>query len=145
VRAFNQVDSVTSNVTGTALTHMDPWHSTRSGAGQQVLIGGTWTNENQVSVLVEAWHDDTALTDRHWSDWTARNQALPTWLFRGVPKSAVAGNLAWQAKAFAVSNSLRQDNLFVRLSWQHDRWQTALDVLYTPADKGTMTTASVVW
>jgi hypothetical protein len=145
VRAFNPVDSVTSNVTGTALTPMDPWRSTRSGAGQQVLIGGTWTNENQVSVLVEAWHDDTALTDRQWNEWTARNQALPTWLSKGVPASAIAGNLAWQAKAFAVSNSLRQDNLFVRLSWQHDRWQTALDVLYTPADQGTMTTASVVW
>jgi hypothetical protein len=144
-RAFSHVESVASNVTSTALTPVDPWRATLSGAGQQVLIGGTWTHESQLSVLVEAWHDDSALTDRQWSDWSARNQALPTWLPKGVPASAVAGNLAWQGKAFTVSNSLRQDNLFVRLSWQLDRWQTALDVLYTPADQGTVTTASVVW
>ena len=64
---------------------------------------------------------------------------------RGVPAAAVAGNLAWQGQTFSVSNSLRQDNLFARLSWQHDRWQTALDVLYTPADQGTITTGSVIW
>jgi hypothetical protein len=114
-------------------------------AGQQVLIGGTWTSESQISLLVEAWHDGSALTDNQWNDWSARNQAIPIWLSRGVPVAAVAGNLAWQGKAFGVSNSLRQDNLFVRLSWQQDRWQTALDVLYTPADQGTVTTASVVW
>ena len=54
-------------------------------------------------------------------------------------------HLAWQGNAFGVSNSLRQDNVLARLSWQHDRWQTALDVLYTPADQGTITTASALW
>ena len=145
VRAYRQVMHLESSVTGTSLTADNPWRTKRSGSGQQLLIGGTWTSENQVGVLVEAWHDDTALSDAQWSDWSARNRALPTWLSQGVPVAAVAGNLAWQGKAFGVSNSLRQDNLFVRLSWQHDRWQTALDVLYTPADQGSVTTASVVW
>jgi hypothetical protein len=57
----------------------------------------------------------------------------------------VAGNLAWQASAFGAASNLRQDNLFARLSWQHERWQTALDLLYTPADQGLVATASVVW
>jgi hypothetical protein len=145
VRAYQHADSSVSTVTDGSLVNMNPWRAHLSGAGQQVLIGGTWTSETQISVLVEAWHDDTALTDAQWSVWTARNRALPLWLKQGVPTAAVAGNLAWQGKAFGVSNSLRQDNLFVRLSWQQDRWQTALDVLYTPADQGTVTSASVVW
>ncbi len=145
VRAYRQVLQLESSVTGASLTADNPWRTKLSGGGQQLLIGGTWTSENQVSVLVEAWHDDTALSDAQWSDWTARNRVLPTWLSTGVPVTAVAGNLAWQGKAFGVSNSLRQDNLFMRLSWQQDRWQTALDVLYTPADQGSVTTASVVW
>ena len=145
VRAYRHMDTLASGVTGAAPSLADPWRATLSGAGQQVLVGGTWTSESQMSLLVEAWHDDTALTDRQWRDWTARNHALPTWLPKGVSAAAVAGNLAWQGKAFGVSNSLRQDNLFVRLSRQQDRWLTALDVLYTPADQGTVTTASVVW
>jgi hypothetical protein len=145
VRAYQHVDSSVSSNTGSALSATNPWQATLLGAGQQILVGGTWTNEAQVSLLLEAWHDDSALTDAQWSAWTARNQALPLWLARRVPAIAVAGNLAWQGNAFGVSNSLRQDNVFARLSWQHDRWQTALDVLYTPADQGVIATASVLW
>jgi hypothetical protein len=145
VRAYRRVLGLESNVTGAGLAADNPWQTTLSGGGRQLLVGGTWTSESQVSVLVEAWHDDTALSDSQWNDWTARNHALPGWLSKGVPAGAVAGNLAWQGNAFGVSSSLRQDNLFVRLSWQQDRWQSALDVLYTPADQGSVSTASVIW
>ena len=145
VRGYLHADSSLSTVTGNSLASSSPWRANLSDAGQQLLVGGTWTSESQLSLLVEAWHDGTALSDGQWSAWTARNQALPLWLARGVPAAAVAGNLAWQGKAFSVTNSLRQDNLFARLSWQLDRWQTALDVLYTPADQGLITTASAIW
>ena len=145
VRAYAHADSSSSVNPGTGLSFTNPWRASLSDAGQQVLVGGTWTSENQISLLVEAWHDDTALTDAQWSSWSARNQALPLWAARGVPASAVAGNLAWQGNAFSVAKNLRQDNLFARLSWQQDRWQTALDVLYTPADQGSITTLSAIW
>ncbi len=145
VRSYQHANSLRSTNTGTAPSTTNPWQATRIGAGQQWLIGGTWTHESQVGVMVEAWHDDTALSDAQWSDWTARNQALPLWLNRRVPASAVAGNLAWQGHAFGASSNLRQDNVFVRLSWQHERWQPALDVLYTPTDQGYVTTASLQW
>jgi len=145
VRAFAHADSSTTTNNGASLSTANPWRATLGDAGQQVLVGGTWTSESQVSLLVEAWHDDTALTDAQWNSWSARNQALPLWAARGVPAAAVAGNLAWQGGAFSVSKNLRQDNLFARLSWQHDRWQTALDVLYTPADQGSIATLSAIW
>lgn len=145
VRAYQHADSIRSTATGTAPFTANPWQAIRTGVGQQWLVGGTWTHESQISVMVEAWHDETALSDAQWEAWTLRNQALPLWLARRVPASAVAGNLAWQGHAFSASSNLRQDNVFVRLSWQHDRWQPALDVLYTPADQGHMVTASVQW
>lgn len=145
VRAYQDADSVRSTATGAAPVTTNPWQVARTGAGLQWLVGGTWTHESQIGVMVEAWHDDTALSDAQWADWTLRNQALPLWLARRVPASAVAGNLAWQGHAFGASSNLRQDNVFVRLSWQHERWQPALDVLYTPADQGHMVTASVLW
>ena len=145
VRAYQHADSIRSTNTGASLSTGNPWQATRLGAGQQILVGGSWTGESQIGLMVEAWHDDTALSDAHWRDWTARNAVLPTWLSRRVPPAAVAGNLAWQGNAFGASNSLRQDNVFARLSWQHERWQTALDVLYTPTDQGTISTASLLW
>jgi hypothetical protein len=145
LRAYQHANRLTSSNTGTALSTTNPWQTIRTDAGQQWLVGGTWTHESQVGVMVEAWHDDTALSDTQWSDWATRNQAMPLWLNRRVPASAVAGNLAWQGNAFGASSNLRQDNVFVRLSWQHERWQPALDVLYHPADQGYVTTASVLW
>ena len=145
VRAYQHVDSSVNTNTGSSLSTTSPWQPTLAGAGQQILVGGTYTNAAQVSLLVEAWHDETALTDAQWSAWTVRNQALPLWLARSVPAIAVAGNLAWQSNAFGLSNSLRQDNVFARITWQRDRWQTAMDVLYAPADKGTIATVSVIW
>lgn len=145
VRSYQHANSLANSNTGTSLSPANPWQAIRTGAGQQWLVGGTWTHESQVGVMVEAWHDDTALSDAQWVDWTARNQALPLWLTRRVPASAVAGNLAWQGHAFGASTNLRQDNVFVRLSWQHERWQPALDVLYHPADQGYVTTASLLW
>ena len=63
----------------------------------------------------------------------------------GAPAAAVAGNLAWQANAFSAASSLRQSNLFTRLSWQHEAWEPALDILYHPADGGRLVTASLLW
>jgi hypothetical protein len=145
VRAYQHADSLTNATSGSAPTTANPWRTTQLDGGGQWLVGGTWTNASQVSLLLEAWHDDTALSDAQWDAWRNRNQGLPQWLSRGVPAAAVAGNLAWQASAFGAASNLRQDNLFARLSWQHERWQSALDLLYTPADQGLTTTASVVW
>ena len=44
-----------------------------------------------------------------------------------------------------ASAPLPTQNTFMRLSWQHGRWQPAWDVLYTPADRGLVTTLSVLW
>jgi hypothetical protein len=41
--------------------------------------------------------------------------------------------------------NLRRANLFARLSWQHDKWQPAVDMLYTPADRGRVVTGAVGW
>ncbi len=122
-----------------------PWQPTLTDAGQQVLVGGTWTHESQISLLVEAWHDASALSDSQWNDWAERNQALPLWLARGAAVAAMAGNLAWQANAFGAASNLRQNNLYARLSWQRERWQVAADVLFTPSDQGTINTFSLGW
>lgn len=122
----------------------DPWQTTPSSANQ-ALLGGTWTHASQVSVLMEAWWDGTAQSDAQWRDWRARNQRLASLSALGVPASALAGNLAWQTQALGTAASLQRRNLYARLSWEHEAWQPALDVLYHPADGGRMWTASLLW
>jgi hypothetical protein len=41
--------------------------------------------------------------------------------------------------------SMLRNNVYLRLSWQHEAWQPALDMLYTPADQGRVWTASLSW
>jgi len=153
VRHFSHVDALavadttSSAPPGTALRTHTPWQAALMGAGQQLLVGGTWTSENQISLLAEAWYDGAALSKTQWTQWQARNQGLPAWRALGAPAGAVAGNLAWQGSAFsaATTGSLHRQNLYARLSWTHEAWQPALDVLYHPADGGRMLTANLVW
>jgi len=129
---------------GNGLVTSNPWQAASVEHTGQALIGGTWTNEQQLSLLVEAWWDGTALADSQWDAWSARNARLMS-LASVAPAGAVAGNVAWQASAFGAVGNLRRANLFARLSWQYDKWQPSLDVLYTPADAGRIVTASLGW
>ena len=72
---------------GTALAFANPWQAGLGGSGQQALVGGTWTNESQVSLLLEAWHDGTAPSSGQWRQWMARNQVLPAWTACSPPAS----------------------------------------------------------
>lgn len=127
------------------LAAADPWRPASVSRTGQALVGGTWTNAQQLSLLAEAWWDGTALADAQWDRWAERNAALAGGAGR-ASALAVAGNLAWQADAFrANAANLRRANVFARLSWQHDKWQPAVDVLYTPADAGRAVTASLGW
>ncbi len=118
-----------------------PWSMATQGGASQWLLGLSWTGQLQQGLMIEAWHDGTALADPDWKAWLARNGALAA---SPAPAAARAGNLAWQGAPLDAPN-LRRDNLFVRLSWQPDPWQLTLDVLLHPADRGLVTTAGLSW
>jgi len=144
VRYLRQAQQRQRNPLAPDLALEDPWQTTQARASQ-ALLGGTWTHASQVSVLLEAWWDGSALSDAQWRDWRSRNQRLTSLSALGVPASALAGNLAWQTQALAGASSLQRRNLYARLSWEYEAWQPALDVLYHPADGGRMWTASLLW
>jgi len=145
--ALASADTTSPAPAGTALLDANPWQVVRTGPRQQLLVGGSWTGENQIGLLAEAWYDGGALSKASWRRWAARNQGLPAWVGMGAPAHAVAGNLAWQASAFSTTHggSLHRLNLYVRLSWAHEGWQPALDLLFHPADRGSLVTASLAW
>jgi len=127
------------------LVRSNPWQPALIRHVTQALVGGTWTNAEQLSLLAEAWWEGAALSNGQWNDWNARNRQLGTLIGTPAPAVAIAGNLAWQGSAFDAASNLRRANLFVRLSWTHEKWQPAFDVLYTPADAGRIVTASLGW
>ncbi|HEY2927372.1 hypothetical protein [Piscinibacter sp.] len=135
-------------VSGTAGNATNPWRVDTLGGASQVLLGASWTGAQQQSLIVEWWHDGTALADADWDRWRERNRALATLGGQpGLPAglvTGIAGNLAWQASPFNAPN-LRRDNLFVRLAWQPEHWLFSLDALLTPADRGRTVTAAVQW
>lgn len=138
-------DTLAIDPAASGLQRSDPWLAASVRHASQALVGGTWTSADQWSVLVEAWWDGTALSDTQWDAWNARNAQLAALIGTPAPAGAIGGNLAWQANAFSASASLRRANLFGRVSWKHEHWEPALDVLYTPADRGSVVTASLGW
>jgi hypothetical protein len=149
VRALTRADtlgfSAATNSASGAPVGANPWQIASVSRPVQALLGGTWTNADQLSLLAEAWWDGTALSDAQWRDWNVRNRALAALIGTPVPTGAVAGNLAWQANAFNASTNLRRANLYARLSWQYDKWQPAVDMLLTPSDRGRIVTGSLGW
>ncbi len=128
------------------LQRQSPWREGLRGSHAQALLGLSWTGENRLSLLAEAWWDGNALSPQDWRDWQRRTQqlrALPPGA--AVPPQALAANLAWQAQAFGSGSSLQRSNVFLRLSWSEDGWSPALDCLYHPADGGRIWTASLTW
>ncbi|MED5618412.1 hypothetical protein [Ideonella sp. BN130291] len=124
----------------------NPWHVATLSAAQLLLVGFTWTNADQWSVLAEAWHDGSAPGNADWRAWQARTESLAA-AGTAAPEpwhTAYAANLAWQATPWDAQN-LRRDNLFLRLSWQHGAWQPAVDLLLTPTDGGRVLTAALAW
>ena len=144
-RYLNAADSTAIDPAASGLARSNPWSDATVRHVTQLLVGGTWTNAEQVSILAEAWWDGMALSDAQWNGWDQRNRQLAALVGSPAPASAIAGNLAGQANAFSASSNLRRTNLFMRVSWTLDKWQPAFDLLYTPADAGRTVTASLGW
>jgi hypothetical protein len=143
-RLMRHADAWAMPATAPLLSLANPWQIAPTGPDSQMLAGGTWTFENHLSLLAEAWWDGTAPSDAQWQVWQGRQTQLAQMLGAAVPASALAGNLAWQTTPFNTSN-LRQRSVFVRASWEHEGWQPSLDVLYHPADAGRLWTAALAW
>jgi hypothetical protein len=145
LRYASRIDTKAIDPNAQGVVASNPWLATTQTDVSQLLLGGTWTHESQLSLLAEAWWDGTAPSDAQWDAWAQRNAQLAALAGAGPPAAAVAGNLAWQAQAFSVSPNVRRSNVFLRASWQRGAWSPALDLLYTPADGGRAITASVAW
>jgi hypothetical protein len=145
VRYAGQMDSQALNPAAPALSASNPWQPGTARHVTQALVGGTWTNQSQVSLLAEAWWDGSAPSDAQWDSWAQRNHQISALATLGAPAAGVVGNLAWQAQALGYSQNLRRSNVYARLSWQKDAWQPALDLLYNPADRGRVVTAALTW
>lgn len=124
-----------------ALYRGNPWQAVVQGQANQALVGMTWTSAQRWSVLMELWHDGTAMSNVQWRDWQARNAALGGLT---APAGALAAQWAWQATPLAAPQ-LHCTAALARLSGQDGPWQWALDALWHPADRGRIVTASLVW
>ena len=71
-----------------------------------------------------------------WPRGTAPRRAR--WRWRG--SCSRIGKHGW-----GCGSSLRRNNLFARVAWEHEGWQPSFDVLYMPADRGRVVTAALGW
>jgi hypothetical protein len=144
-RYLQRADTKAMTAGQNLLLLQNPWLASTTSSTALALVGGTWTHTSQLSVLLEAWWDGTALSPDQWTRWRQRNQSLQQLATGGAPLGAVAGNLAWQSGAFGLSSSLHRSNVYTRISWDVDAWQPSIDLLYHPADGGLMVTAALLW
>ena len=116
----------------------------RTGGLRRALLGATWTAENGLSAMAEAWWDGSANTAEDWrrlaANATARNalRGLP-----GVPDIAVFGANAASTRLFEQGNLARR-GLLARLAWTEPAggWSLAADLLASLEDGGRNLTLS---
>jgi len=109
--------------------------------GFQALLGASWTWANGFSLMLEAWHDDTAWSHNQWKELLRINSAQRQLLNIGAPSPAVYGNISANNQVYNQQNLLK-DTLYMRLSYDGDTFDPNLSFLYTPADGGTVFTVS---
>ncbi len=109
--------------------------------GLLALLGASWTWASGCSLMLEAWHDDTAWTHGQWQELFRINAIQRQQLSLGAPEQAVYGNINANSRAYSQQNLLK-DTLFMRLAYDGDQLDPNVSVLYTPADGGMVFTAS---
>ncbi|MBI5814513.1 MAG: hypothetical protein HZB29_02755 [Nitrospinae bacterium] len=135
-----QFHTLAGQPAGLLETH-DPYVDVIKHHGAQALIGGSWTWENAVSLMIEAWHDDTAYTKSEWEDILDIAQSQSSLLEAGVPEEAVYGNINGASRIFKRRNIL-QDAVMVRLAYGGKDFRPEIYALATPADGGLAVTAA---
>jgi len=95
LRWLARADTLASDAPARSVAAYEPLgRPPRTGGTGQALIGGTWTNEAQLSLLAEAWWTATASVRRAVDDWRRAKPRACALVGTPAPTSAVAGNLA---------------------------------------------------
>jgi hypothetical protein len=141
-RYEQRINTLTTQSEAT-LASDDPVTPQTRAHGTQAVLGFTWTHTSGVALLTEAWYDAAAYSPSQWRDMLALVRRQRALLAQpGIPRAAIYGNIAYNIDYFEAPNLLRE-NLLLRLSYTGATWSPALDVLYTPADRGVVSTATL--
>lgn len=126
-----------------ALLNTDnPYTVKKMESGAQLLIGGSWAWEGGVSLMMEAWHDDTAYTKDEWLGILELTRSQRAMLGLGAPAYAVYGNINGNSRWYQRPNLL-QDTFMIRLAYDSVYFKPELYILSTPVDGGVAITAAV--
>ena len=102
----------------------------------QSVVGGQWTAENGVNLLLEWLHDDSGLSRSQWNRLMDLGAFHAAGAGRGVPQSAVDGNLKFDALALAQGPAMR-DYLFGRIASDFAGGTVEVYALVNAADRST--------
>jgi len=123
------------------LSNAQVFSQQRQYNGVQALLGGSWTWENGFSLMLEAWHDDTAYSRQQWLELLRINRFQQKQLALGAPPQAVYNNTYANSLIYSKQNILK-DTVFMRLSYDGDKLDPELSLLHTPLDGGVVLTVS---
>ena len=139
--SYNMLKHRLSGQVPSLLVGSSAFETQKKHNGIQALLGASWTWENGCSLMLEAWHDDTAWSRNRWQELLHINNTQHQMLHLGAPTQAVYGNISANNQVYSQQNLLK-DTLFMRLSYDGDAFDPDISLLYTPVDGGAVLTAS---
>ncbi len=106
----------------------------------EALGGASWTSDTGWTLLAEVWYDGAAYRAGQWRELAALTKAQRALLGApGLPASAVRANIAASTRIFARNNLLRWNGL-LRFSYDGERLDPSIELLFTPEDGGYVAT-----
>jgi len=126
-----------------SLATEDPIMISQHNDGIKIIVGTHINFANRLSVLLEAWHDDSAYNKKEWQrlfPLLQRQRALLS--SSSFSEQAVYGNIAYSRRLLQPQNIL-EDNILVRLAYSGENLYSSLELLYTPQDQGNVITYKI--
>jgi hypothetical protein len=126
---------------GGLLASADPMEQRSLEHGAKALLGGTYSRASGHSVMLELWYDRAGYSAEEWRRLRELTQAQRQ-LLGGALDAPARANIAASSRML-TQPSLLQKNVMLR--WAYDDGESfnpALDLLYTPEDRGAVLTLS---
>ena len=140
---LSRYEKFTRDTAAPLIATTDPFRPEIHQHGLEALLGVSWTWRSGLGMMLEAWYDDRAYSQKAWQDLFELGNQQRALLGGPTPESAIYNNLNWNSRAFNTA-SLMQKNVLLRVNYEGEEFDPSFYYLWSPEDGGYIANLDII-